>query len=151
LLDQSEIIVGLWRSGLAMMIAFIFISNCDRLSFLPQKLNQLKSRRNIMAMEITSLETNSLFVELTEEEAASLQGGAYFFNIPFFTGTGAATGGLFNPLNYGFVSVFSGVSTVAGAKTTGVAVAVPGFTPPFSPVGVNPLNPNAGIFQLFFA
>jgi hypothetical protein len=131
---------------------FIFIGNCDRLSFLPQKLNQLKFRRNIMAMEITSLETNSLFVELTEEEAASLQGGTspFFFNIPFFTNTGAPTGGLFNPLNYGFVSVFRGVSTVAGAKTSGVSVAVPGFTPPFNPAGVDPTKANAGIFQLFF-
>jgi hypothetical protein len=102
-----------------------------------------------MAMEITS--ANSLFMELTEEEAETLQGGAFFFNIPFFTGGAGTPGGKSNPLNYGFVSVFSGVSTIAGPKTTGVAVAVPGFTPPFSPVGVNPTVANAGIFQLFFA
>jgi hypothetical protein len=103
-----------------------------------------------MAMEITS--ANSLFIELTEEEAETLQGGAFFFNIPFFTGgVPGSTGGLANPLNYGFVSVFSGIATAAGPKTTGVAVAVPGFTPPFSPVGVDPTKVNAGIFQLFFA
>jgi hypothetical protein len=127
-------------------LGFIFIGNSDRLSFLHQKAQSTESWRKIMAMEITS--ANSLFIELTEEEAASLQGGAgYFFNFPFFTGTGAPTGGKFNPLNYGFVSVFGGIGAT---KTSGVAVAVPGFTPPFSPVGVNPTTPNAGIFQLLF-
>jgi hypothetical protein len=101
---------------------------------------------------------NALLTELTEEEGSSVQGGNFFFNFPFFspsTATGAPASNSLaaqrDPLNYGFTAfAFNFVPASGVPATTGFVQSIPGTTAPVSPVGLNPLLPNAGLFQILF-
>jgi hypothetical protein len=97
---------------------------------------------------------NAMLTELTEEEGSNVQGGAFFFNIPYFspsTATGAPATTSFtaqrDPLNYGFVALFDAFGST---KVTGLALSIPGTTAPISPVNLNPTTANAALLQFLF-